>query len=191
MVETKDIERAKAIVFRFHHAVMAKDRDLQNDCALEYSNLVIALNGGTNLGCMVEGAPGHSLTVQCAAQPGEEPIWGQEGEFLLSAHGVTALVRVQGDVPTSRCAVGFSFHALDPYLPFLSPTGYRSAFTVPTPGKTVKEVAVAIMGEILETKKNLCMVEGTHHQNIRVPAWIVTIPQAACTVNAHGQLGLF
>ncbi|WP_238365427.1 hypothetical protein [Mesobacterium pallidum] len=123
-----------------HTAMLACDFDAALAIRKEAHQLARKLNGG-NPGILAhDDAPGNVLARDCAALPGDMPLWGQEGTFCLSAAGAEMSVRFHGMFGIGATAMpylGFEIRATDPAQPFVSATGYRSFLGVsvaPKPG---------------------------------------------------------
>ncbi|EDD8358767.1 klcB [Salmonella enterica subsp. enterica serovar Enteritidis] len=149
----KLLEVAAAAVAGLHEAVL-NGADLVVEVADDrYNAAVWKLNGGTFFGCQGdENAAGRIIERYCQAAPGEIPMWGQVGEFLLEVEGVRAVVEVT-DGFGSLANRHFAFHAVDLDGPFISETGYRSHFDRARARMTVDQVAGAIFAQLLRTHR--------------------------------------
>ncbi|HIF4305210.1 TPA: protein klcB [Salmonella enterica subsp. enterica serovar Infantis] len=147
------LDVAAAAVAGLHEAVL-NGADLVVGVADDRYNAAIwKLNGGTFFGCQGDAeAAGRVIERHCRAMPGDVPMWGQVGEFLVDVGGVRAVVEVS-DGFGSLINRHFSFHAVDLDGPFVSETGYRSHFDRARARMTVDQVAAAIFAELLRTHR--------------------------------------
>lgn len=105
--------------------------------------LEMKANGGTEFGSATEKSPAEQLRKRNMAAVGEVPMWGQRGVFALDAHNVPHIVQ-------SSESYNLSVHAVDPKLPFISSTGFRSFVGEgdgPAFGVTVEDQARAYIEE--------------------------------------------
>lgn len=134
-------------LIRQHHALMLEQR-IDEAVALrqEARDLAYVLNGfeaGTHAH---DEAPGYVLEREAAAPPGEVPLWGQSGKFLLPAFNAAAKVSgMLGLFATHMQGMAFEVYAADNTKPFLSETGYRSFLgqSAPVPKGSTVDVWVA------------------------------------------------
>jgi hypothetical protein len=119
----------RAMIDRHHAATLAADLDQIIALRKEARRLALKLNGfnaGTHAN---DDSPGYVLERACAAVPGEVPLWGQTGSFVIEAAGCRVLIEQRGMLGL-LCGhsheLGFDAHAVDLDRPFVSPTGYRS-----------------------------------------------------------------
>lgn len=113
-----------------HHAAMLA-ADIEETMRLREEAVLLAtrLNGGRAGILADEDAPGCALARASAAAPGAVPLWGQEGTFAITAHGVPVRIELDGVFGTGSRHLywpGFAAHAVDWRRPFISETGYRS-----------------------------------------------------------------
>lgn len=95
----------------------------------EAHHLALRLNRGDPAILADDDSPGYALMRATAAEPGAFPLWGQRGDFRITMNGMQARIEMDGmfGIGMSFGIVpGFSTHAVDYSLPFLSETGYRS-----------------------------------------------------------------
>lgn len=128
---------AQAVV-DFNAAVLASDGTAAEVAENRYNAVVWKLNGGTFSGCIAdETSSGNRVMAHCAAEPGVVPMWHQAGDFVIDVDGMRVRVRTK---PFAR-SYALEFNAVDVDKPFLSDTGYLSAFSDPVAGLTVRDVA--------------------------------------------------
>jgi hypothetical protein len=119
----------RTLLERHHAAMLAGDEEetmrLRDDADL----LALKLNGFESGILAGPEAAGCVLERETAATPGDVPLWGQEGEFIIIAASTRVKIEMNG-VFGIGCSMsfwpGFSAHAVDWDRPFLSETGYRS-----------------------------------------------------------------
>lgn len=146
-----------------------------------YNAAVWKLNGGTFFACQSDDdAAGRVIERHCRAVPGDVPMWGQTGEFLIEVSGVRAVVDVSPQSSLINCH--FAFQAVDLDSPFVSGTGYRSHYDTARRHTTVDQVARNIMVTLLAEKKKLVMIEDHYRDRLAetpLPAWLTgLIPPA-------------
>ncbi|CAB3920369.1 Uncharacterised protein [Achromobacter xylosoxidans] len=153
-ISSTDISKARSLLVALDAAVLEGDAPTALDAHLAYDALVHSLNGDSALGTYAdERSPGLLLQKELKAAAGETPLWGQHGEFLIVVKGTPAYVEYR---PTSWLH-GITFHAVR-NAPFISPTGFQSAFLSGTPakdhrGQSVRDVAEALFAESLAKHK--------------------------------------
>ncbi|CUJ64358.1 hypothetical protein ACUDCK_29685 (plasmid) [Achromobacter sp. CF-sbj1-Ac2-l] len=153
-ISSTDISKARSLLVALDAAVLDGDAPRALDAHLAYDALVQSLNGDSALGTYADDrSPGLLLQKELRAPAGETPLWGQHGEFLIVVKGTPAYVEYR---PTSWLH-GITFHAVR-NAPFISPTGFQSAFLSGTPakdhrGQSVREVAEALFAESLAKQK--------------------------------------
>lgn len=166
---------ALAAVMEINAAVMCGDGAAAELAGDRYEAAIWKLNGGTNFGCMAnDEAAGRVIERHCAAVPGEMPLWGQRGQFLVMAGDVRALVEYKPGCGGPLNA-HFQFHAVDLDRPFISETGYRSHFDTARGCMTVNEVAHGILAAMLAEKKRPVMIEAACRARLAddpLPAWL-------------------
>lgn len=129
------------LLIRQNHAAMlagnpAEVRRLHEEASL----LATRLNGGEPGYLAGEDAPGCVLTRDTAAEPSTVPLWGQEGDFTVTVGPMRVRIELDGMFGIGSGIgfwPGFSAHAVDGDMPFLSETGYRSFLGLhadPVPG---------------------------------------------------------
>ena len=191
-IEAQHIDQAKALIQRFNAGVLAGDMADMERSEKEYNALVQHLNGGTHIGVNAdEHAPACVLMRACAAAPGSVPLWGQSGEFLVQAQGISALVTIDAYPGGTFQSAGFNFHAIDPYLPFISDTGFRSCFVTQRMKISVQEATTKIILDALEEKKRRVMVAPEYRSKVKMPAWLQAIPSVGVVHDQRGQFALF
>ena len=117
-----------------------------------YEAVVFKLNGNTFFGSNAdETRPVRRLARATAAEPGAAPLWGQTGDFMVSAEGIRARVLFGGLAHLGMSGgCHFEFHIIDLHRPFPSNTGYRSHFTGTGSGMTVVARAQAEFAKLIE-----------------------------------------
>ena len=146
------LAEAMAAVTAQHAAVLDNDSKAATEAADRYEATVWKLNGGAFFACRAEkDSAGHVIERHCKAVPGQVPMWGQTGQFVIEVDGIRALVMF-GD-GFGLCRAHYRFHAVDLDTPFISPTGYRSHFDDIVGGQTVAEAAAAIFSRFLSSER--------------------------------------
>lgn len=114
-----------ALLERHHEAMLAGDERETKRIQHQAGLLAQKLNGGQRGYLADDDAPGNVLQRATAAEPGAVPIWGQVGSFVIDACGMRVRIETRGLYGICGPA-SFNALAVDPALPFLSETGYRS-----------------------------------------------------------------
>lgn len=137
------LAEAMAAVTALHTAALASDREAATEAAGRYEAVIWKLNGGTFFACLAEkDSAGRVVERHCKAVPGQVPMWGQSGQFVIEVDGIRSLVIFGDGFGVGR--THYEFHAVDLDRPFISETGYRSHFDNLVGGQTVAEAAAAI-----------------------------------------------
>jgi len=173
------LRAAKVALEAMHAAVMRGDWEGVRTAFLPYNAAIWKLNGGTFFGCMAdEHAPGRRVQRFCAATPGEVPMWGQTGDFLLTVDGMRCWVEVGRGYGDDTNA-SLSFHAVDLDAAFISQTGYRSHFANAEAGKTVADVAESAIRYYLSSGKGRQYIASEEAEKWLVkkelPAWLAAV----------------
>jgi hypothetical protein len=170
------LDVAADAVGALHAAVLSGDADAAAEADDRYEAVIWKLNGGRFFGCMAdEGSAGRVVERHCRAAPGTVPLWGQSGAFVVAVNGMRAIVEVSDRIG-SRIGtnhVSFEFHAVDLDRPFISETGYRSHYDSLRAGRSVDQVAAAILAEFQKGKPK--MIEPDYRDRRvaePVPAWV-------------------
>lgn len=146
------LSEAMAAVTALHAAVLCSDSAAATEAADRYEATVWKLNGGTFFACRADkDSAGRVIEQHCKAVPGQVPMWGQTGQFVIEVDGIRALVLFGDGFGVGR--THYEFHAVDLDRPFISETGYRSHFDNLVAGKTVAEAAAAICAGFLATER--------------------------------------
>jgi hypothetical protein len=140
-----------------HHAAMVGG-DIEEAMRLreEAHNLATRLNDGQPGILAGDDAPGCVLERETAAQADVVPLWGQQGEFIVSVGAMRVRVEMDGMFGIGANYMtwpGFSAHAVDADLPFLSETGYRSFLGIHAdyvPGLTPETFVLGILSEYVK-----------------------------------------
>lgn len=129
------------LLIRQHHAAMlAADVETAMHLREQARRLALRLNDGEPGILADDDAPGNVLTRETAAAPGTVPIWGQEGDFVITVGSMRVRIELDGmfGIGCGFCFwPGFAAHAVDCDRPFISETGYRSFLGIhaePAPG---------------------------------------------------------
>ena len=100
-------------------AIMRGDDAAAELAAEKHAAIIWKMNGGTHFGSMADDDdPGRVIERHCAAVPGEVPLWGQRGQFLVERGNVRALVEYEAGFG-GPLGAHFQFHALDLDKPYL------------------------------------------------------------------------
>jgi hypothetical protein len=170
------LDAAMSAVRDLHAAVLASYNQAAEAAEERYEAIVWKLNDGQFFACRAdEDSPGCIIDRHCAAIPGEIPVWGQYGEFIIQVDGVRALVKFGDGYGVGQ--THFTFHAVDLDRPFISETGYRSHFDVPYAGRAVDEAAVAIFGTYLKDSKPRKIADADRDRlaDDPLPAWCINL----------------
>jgi hypothetical protein len=141
-----------------HHAAMI-DGDIDEAMRLreEAHNLATRLNDGEPGILADDDAPGCVLERETAAEAGAVPLWGQQGDFVVTVGAMRVRVEMDGMFGISTLYStwpGFSAHAIDTDRPFLSETGYRSFLGIHAdyvPGLTPESFVQGVLAEYVAT----------------------------------------
>jgi len=119
----------RSLIERNHAAMLTANVDKTMRLHEEARKLARKLNGGDTGILAHDDAPGYVLERETAAPSGTVPVWGQTGEFIVTVNAMRVRIELNGMFGIGSGFSfwpGFSAHAVDYDLPFLSPTGYRS-----------------------------------------------------------------
>lgn len=180
---------ALAAVVELDRAVNAGHIEDAKQASARYEAVICKLNGGTMFGCRAdEDSPALVVERHCAAVPGDVPLWGQRGEFVMERRGVRALV-VYDWLGNPAQHAHFAFHAFDLDGPFLSETGYRSAFCPVVGGMSLGEVAGAAMEDLLKKPVKIEAEYLARLEGQPLPAWCCkVVPPARRWTQAPGDV---
>jgi hypothetical protein len=166
---------AVAAVVEIDAAIMRGDGAAAEAASDRYEAVIWKMNGGTHVGSMADhDAPGQVIERHCAAVPGDVPLWGQRGQFLVADGDMRALVEYEAGYG-GPLGAHFQFHVIDLDRPFISETGYRSHFDTARGCMTVDEVARGILAAQLAEKKRPVMVEASYRDRLAdapLPDWL-------------------
>lgn len=125
--ERRDIiNRAGDFIAAFDASIRDRNDEQAALAAESYQACVAKLNDGTLFASEADDdKPGRFLRRFYKAQTGNEPRWGESGEFLLRVDGVVAHIIIKGNLAHST---GVEFWAVDLDQPFISNTGFHSGF---------------------------------------------------------------
>lgn len=163
-------QEARSHLASYHHWLLTSNPSDASAAAVKYEAVVNALNGGT-----IQGSYAHAKSAGCqiretlAAPEGRMPMWGQKGSFIIQHQGITALVK-STQTPNQTCVFQLSLHAIKPYAPFISSTGYRSII-VSGFGWNMHDAVCSEIDELLT--KDHCMIESEYLEGMELPAWAV------------------
>jgi len=163
-------------------AIMRGDGAAAEAASDRYEAVIWKMNGGTHVGSMADhDAPGQVIERHCAAVPGDVPLWGQRGQFLVADGDMRALVEYEAGYG-GPLGAHFQFHVIDLDRPFISETGYRSHFDTAQGCMTVDEVARGILAAQRAEKKRPVMVEASYRDRLAdapLPAWLAGLEPPA------------
>ena len=159
---------------RAYDAAIIEGDELARRVAEDGSLAVMwAVNGGTLFGFGIKGCSADQMQDECAAIPGEVPLWGQRGEFLLIVDGMRVRVTVEPHLG-SLMPAHIGLHSVDHATPFISDTGYRSCWqTTMIAGLAVDETARRLIEQ--EARKGRTLIAQPyrkHRDEEPAPAWI-------------------
>jgi hypothetical protein len=173
---------AVAAVVEIDAAIMRGDGAAAEAASDRYEAVIWKMNGGTHVGSMADhDAPGQVIERHCAAVPGDVPLWGQRGQFLVADGDMRALVEYEAGYG-GPLGAHFQFHVIDLDRPFISETGYRSHFDTAQGCMTVDEVARGILAAQRAEKKRPVMVEASYRDRLAdapLPAWLAGLEPPA------------
>ncbi|MBV6831308.1 klcB [Xanthomonas euvesicatoria] len=173
---------AVAAVVEIDVAIMRGDGAAAEAASDRYEAVIWKMNGGTHVGSMADhDAPGQVIERHCAAVPGDVPLWGQRGQFLVADGDMRALVEYESGYG-GPLGAHFQFHVIDLDRPFISETGYRSHFDTARGCMTVDEVARGILAAQRAEKKRPVMVEASYRDRLAdapLPAWMAGLEPPA------------
>ena len=119
----------REMISRHNTAMLAADVDETMHLREEACQLARRLNGGDS-GILAEpDSPGNVLTRDTAAPENAVPLWGQEGNFIITLDDMRVRIEMDGMFGIGAGFgfwPGFSAHAVEMDKPFISETGYRS-----------------------------------------------------------------
>jgi hypothetical protein len=171
---------AKECVELYNNAVLDRADFAALVISERYEAVIWKLNGGTFFGSGAGDESAGTIAMRhCQAVPGVVPMWGQQGEFIISVKDIRCWVKYGGGLG-SVLSCHFEFNALDLDGPFISETGYRSHFCGSVRGLTVDAAAAAIFADFLSKERRYLAAE---YQDRRaedlLPAWIQALPVPA------------
>lgn len=136
--------------------------------------LEIKANGGHHFGMACDDLPAERLRRETAAEPGEEPLWGQIGVFRLDIDGTPYIVSHDEHMH-------FSIYAEDPQKPFASETGFQSFLgDGPAFGNNVADQAEVYIREVIATHSGSDGKRRPHTKKtaMQLPEHVYRIPEA-------------
>lgn len=113
------LDAALGAVGHLHESALAGDQVGIEYALQTYEAVVWKLNGGSFFASRDSCNPdagGNVVDRYCAASPGQDPMWGQNGEFLICVLGMRARVEIMEGF--GRAAVRMHFHVVDLHRPF-------------------------------------------------------------------------
>ena len=167
------LDVAKECVQLYNDAVMNRADFAALIIGERHDAIVWKLNGGTYFGCHAgDESAGPVVSRHCQAVPGEVPLWGQQGEFMITVTDIRCWVKCGGGLG-SVLRSQFEFNVVDLDAPFISETGYRCHFCGPVRGKTVVTAATEIFAEFLSKQRRYLEPD---YQDLKaqgeLPEWI-------------------
>lgn len=123
----------RTLLDQHHAAMLAADVGEVRRLREEAAQLALKLNGRRPGYLADETSPGCVLRRETESPPGDVPLWGQKGSFILKFEAFRARIEtpgIFGGLHFDRFWLGFDAHAIDRERPFLSETGYRSFLSV-------------------------------------------------------------
>jgi hypothetical protein len=135
---------------RCNAAFLVADLDAIKRVYDEAETMAIMLNGRTH-GLTARDGAGTRLAEKTRAPPGTIPLWGQQGEFVIEAAGISVRMDTDGIFGIATRYVfmpGLGAHAVDWDKPFISETGFRSFIGYSAdlePGVTIDAFARALI----------------------------------------------
>jgi len=145
------------LLIRQHHAaVLAADADKVTQLRREAKNLALRLNDGEPGILAHEDAPGYVLARESAAPSGTVPLWGQDGDFIITVGKMRVRIELDGLFGIASSVAfwpGFAAHAVDLDRPFISETGYRSflgIYAEPVPDLTPDAFTAKVIAAHIE-----------------------------------------
>lgn len=144
------------LIRQHHAAVLAADADKVTQLRREADLLALRLNDGEPGILAHEDAPGRVLTRETAAPSGAVPLWGQEGEFIITVSRMRVRIALDGLFGIASSFAfwpGFAAHAVDYDRPFISQTGYRNFLGIhaaPVPGLTPDAFTAKVIAAHIE-----------------------------------------
>ena len=123
----------RALLDQHHAAMLAADVDEVRRLREDAAKLALKLNGRRPGYLADETSPGCVLRRETESPPGEVPLWGQKGSFILELEAFRARIEtpgIFGGLHFDRFWLGFDAHAIDRDRPFLSESGFRSFLSV-------------------------------------------------------------
>lgn len=168
---------AKDCVELYNTAVLGRADFAALVISERYEAVIWKLNGGTFFGSGVgDDSAGAIASRYCLAVPGEVPMWGQKGEFLITVKEVRCWVKYGGGLG-SLLNSHFEFNAVDLDGPFISETGYRSHHCGVVRGQTVDAAAGAIFADFLGKGRRYLEAEYQDRRaEDQLPAWLQALP---------------
>lgn len=156
----------RGLIERHHVAMVAADAEETMRLREEAHRLALRLNGGGPGILASHDSPGNVLARETVPPRNAVPLWGQEGDFLVTVGTMRVRIVMNGMFGiTSRICYwpGFGAYAVDQDRPFLSETGYRSFLGIhadPEPGLTTEEFARKVIAIYVaqELKGKLCVI---------------------------------
>lgn len=137
----------RTMLDRYHAAMLVADAVEAGRIGEEAHQLARHLNNGDPGILADDDASGNVLRRETAATPGDVPLWGQAGQFVIEVDGLKVRIETRGIFAIGGSA-GFSAHAVSWDRPFVSSTGFRSFLGVhfeAVPGMTFDVFATEVL----------------------------------------------
>lgn len=140
---------AAQAVARYHRSIIDSPGEIETWAWDHYDAVIYTLNHGTLFGSRRNGdAPGYQVDAACSAPPGQLPMWGQCGLFIMASDTMRMLVAT--DTLLAGLYQSVSVHAVDADRPFLSRTGFRHFLLEAQPGLSIEDVLSREVKKTLE-----------------------------------------
>lgn len=175
---------AGEVLESFHASVMVGSALKAMVAANRFDVLVRKMNRGANF---ASAEVRDRILDRYKPEPGQVPLWGQDGEFRITVNDCRAWVKVS--VARWHFMPHLEFHIIDLDRKFISETGYRSYFGNGRGGQfalqhgkqTVARYAEKVFAELLKT--NGRFVDERRAAPLRaidLPGWVQRLKPAPC-----------
>lgn len=152
------IGQYRQLLERHHEFMLAGNENLAMSIRKEANRLAREMNGGPGI-LASDDAAGEVLMRETAAPEGIVPLWGQQGNFIITVGEMRVRIEQDGLLDIGGgCGfwLGFSAHAVDWNKPFISDTGFRSFLGYlgePAAGMTPDKVAEHFIRANIQSNK--------------------------------------
>lgn len=123
----------RELLARHHVAMLEVNVEEVRRLRKEAGQLALKLNGRRPGYLSDETSAGSVLRRETESPPGDVPLWGQKGTFILEFDAFRVRIKtpgIFGGLHFDRFWLGFDAHAVDHTQPFMSPTGFQSFLSV-------------------------------------------------------------